>query len=105
MKKNRNTFFQEAQMSSYNYYPNPNMNLMSANMPTQASQSSQTFYAGPAPMMQNMPNSNTQYNDTEARIAKLERQVSRLETRLNKLEAGNAYISDDYDSSTNMYMV
>lgn len=105
MKKDRNTFFQEAQMSSYNYYPNPNMNLMSANMPTQASQSSQSFYAGPAPMMQNIPMQNTQYSDIEARLAKLERQVSRLEARLNKLESGNTYISEEYDSSTNMYMV
>lgn len=104
MKKNRNTFFQEAQMSSFNYYPNPNqMNLMSTNMPTQASQSSQSFYAGPAPMYQQTQN--TGYSDIEARIAKLERQVSRLETRLNKLESqGSTYI-DEYDTSTNMYMV
>ena len=104
MKKNRNTFFQEAQMSSFNYYPEPNqMNLMSANMPTQASQSSQSFYAGPVPMYQQ--NQNTNYSDVEARIAKLERQVSRLETRLNKLESqGTTYI-DEYDTSTNMYMV
>lgn len=104
MKKNRNTFFQEAQMSSFNYYPEPNqMNLMSANMPTQASQSSQSFYAGPAPMYQQ--NQTVGYSDIEARIAKLERQVSRLETRLNKLESqGSTYI-DEYDTSTNMYMV
>lgn len=103
MKKNRNTFFQEAQMSSFNYYPNPNqMNFMSANMPAQASQSSQSFYAGPAPMYQQ--NQNTNYNDIEARIAKLERQVNRLETRLNKLESP-ININDNYDTSTNMYMI
>lgn len=105
MKKNRNTFFQEAQMSSYNYYPNPNqLNLVSANMPTQASQSSQSFYAGPDPMM-HQQNINNSYNETEARIAKLERQVSRLEARLNKLETqSNTYI-DEFDTSTNMYMI
>ena len=104
MKKDRSTFFQEAQMSSFNYYPNPNqMNLMSANMPTQASQSSQSFYAGPAPMYQQTPNSS--YNDIESRIAKLERQVSRLETRLNKLESQSPTYIDEYDTSTNMYMV
>ena len=104
MKKDRNAFFQEAQMSSFNYYPNPNqMNLMSANMPTQASQSSQSFYAGPVPMYQQ--NQNTSYSDIEARIAKLERQVSRLETRLNKLETNGTTYIDEYDTSTNMYMV
>ena len=102
MKKNRNTFFQEAQSSSFNYYPNP-MNMMNPNIPTQASQSTQSFYAGPAPMYQQNPSNN--YNDFEARIAKLERQVNRLEARLTKLEnQGTTYI-DDYDTSTNMYMV
>ena len=104
MKKNRNTFFQESQTSSFNYYPNPNqMNLISANMPTQASQSSQSFYAVPAPMYQQMPNSN--YSDTEARLAKLERQVSRLENRLNKLETNGTNYIDEFDTSTNMYML
>lgn len=103
MKKDRNTFFQEAQMSSFNYYPNPNqMNLMSANMPTQASQSSQSFYAGPAPIGQNI---NSNYNDIEARIAKLERNMNRLETRLNKIENQSSTYIDEYDTSTNMYMV
>ena len=101
MKKNRNTFFQEAQMSSYNYYPNQNMNLMGQGLPTQASQSSQTFYAGPTPMI---PNQNNQYSDTEARLARLERQMNRLESRISKLE-GSTYSPDEYDSSTNMYMV
>lgn len=99
MKKDRNTFFQEAQMSNFNYYPNPNMNLMSANMPTQASQSSQAFYAGPG-----MPIMNNE-NDFETRLAKLERQVNRLETRVNKLESLTTFTNDDFDSSTNMYMV
>lgn len=99
MKKDRNTFFQEAQMSNLNYYPNPNMNLMSANMPTQASQSSQAFYAGPG-----MPNMNMQ-SDFESRLAKLERQVNRLESRINKLESTTSYTNDEFDSSTNMYMV
>lgn len=100
MKKDRNTFFQEAQMSNYNYFPNPNMNLMSANMPTQASQSSQAFYAGPgSPIMPNIQ------EDIESRLAKLERQVNRLETRINKLESLTSYSNDDIDVSTNMYMV
>lgn len=101
MKKERNTFFSEAQSSSYNYYPNQftNMNMMPS-MPTQASQSSQSFYAGPAPI-----NGYNNYSDIESRIAKIERQISRLDNRVTKLE--NLGDSSEYeiDEKTNMYMI
>lgn len=108
MKKDRNTFFQEAQMSSASYFPNPNMNMnmMSANSPTVASQASQSFYSGPGVYPNNMmPSGNYPINDLESRLAKMERQINRLETRVSKLENQPNYQVDEYDNQTNMYMV
>lgn len=114
MKKDRNSFFSEYNMSAYN-----NMQPMMPNMyPNQvASQSS--FYSGPAMdfnmqnqgMMPNNMNMNNNYtSDIESRISKIERQINRLETRLNKLESEltNNYnvakdLGDNYNN--NMYMV
>lgn len=116
MKKNRNSFFSEYNMSSYN-----NMQPMMPNMyPNQvASQSS--FYSGPAmdfnmqnpnmiPNNQNMTNNNYT-SDIESRISKIERQINRLETRINKLESElsiNYSTQKDLGENTynnNMYMV
>lgn len=106
MKKDRNTFFQEAQMSSANYFPNPNMNMMSANSPTVASQASQSFYSGPGFYPNNMTyQGNYPTSDLESRLAKMERQINRLEARVNKLENQATYQIDEYDNQTNMYMV
>ena len=114
MKKDRNSFFSEYNMSAYN-----NMGPIAPNMyPNQvASQSS--FYSGPA-MNYNMTdqnniipnNMNNNYtSDIESRISKIERQINRIETRLNKLEGeiANNYntakdISDNLYNN-NMYMV
>ena len=119
MKKDRNSFFSEYNMSAYN-----NIQPMMPNMyPNQvASQSS--FYSGPAidyGMMQNtgaMPNNgmtqnnmnNNYTSDIDSRISKIERQINRIETRLNKLESelsSNYSTSKDIDNSynNNMYMV
>jgi len=115
MKKDRNTFFSEAQMSTQNYFPGPNINLMSANAPYQSAQASQSFYSGPAniPMQQQMPLYNTGqnydytgFNEIENRIAKIERQINRLESRVSKLESQNLYSTNDYNSGNDtMYMV
>ncbi|MBQ4583965.1 MAG: hypothetical protein IJA94_03670 [Bacilli bacterium] len=106
MKKDRNTFFQEAQMSSASYFPNPNMNMMSANSPTVASQASQSYYSGPGVYPNNMmPSGNYALNDLESRLAKMDRQINRLETRVNKLENQATCQIDNYDNQTNMYMV
>ena len=111
MKKDRNSFFSEYNMSAYN-----NMQPMMPNMyPNQvASQSS--FYSGPAIMDQNMGNYNMNNNmnnnytsDIESRISKIERQINRIEARLNKLEGeigsnfSNKDLGDTYNN--NMYMV
>lgn len=100
MRKDRNTFFQEAQSSSMGYMPNQNM--MPNGYPYQATQASNTFYAGPDLAM----NMN---NDLESRLAKIERQIHRLESRVSKLETNLplSYTSgDDIDVTTNsMYMI
>ncbi|MBE6140540.1 MAG: hypothetical protein E7172_03280 [Firmicutes bacterium] len=97
MKKNRNSFFSEANMSYSGY--NPNMNMMPNN--GFQTQSYNSYYAGP----NMMPNTNMN-NEIESRLAKIERQINRLDHRLNKLENNNAYITDDIDNNTsNMYML
>ena len=114
MKKDRNSFFSEYNMSSYNNIQ-PNMMPINSMYPNQvASQSS--FYSGPAldqNMMynqNNMSNINTNYtSDIESRLSKIERQLNRIESRLNKLEGELPYnsIKDTTDSSytNNLYMV
>ncbi len=92
MKRNRASFFNET-MDYYNtqmpnMIPNQNMNMMNQS----------GFYASNAPFMD---------NDTSSRIAKLERQVNRLEHRINVLEQNStSYTTDDGDTTiNNMYMV
>ena len=103
MKKNRNSFFTEANMSYSGY--NPNMNMVPNNMPYQAGSSYNSFYSGPN--MMNAPMN--QYSDTnsiDSRLAKIERQINRLELRVSKLESTNTtYITEEIDSSGNMYML
>ncbi|MBQ3020960.1 MAG: hypothetical protein IJD92_01895 [Bacilli bacterium] len=118
MKKDRNSFFSEYNMSSYN-----NMQPMMPNMyPNQVSSQS-SFYSGPAMdynMNQNYNNmipqnnmNNNYTSDIESRISKIERQINRIETRLNKLESElstNYNTTKDLDNSlynnnNNMYMV
>lgn len=90
MKKNRNAFFAENNMSFSGYDP------MMGPMPYQNMQESSSFYAG------NMP-----IDNIAQRLAKLERQVSRLEHRISKLEnTTNISSTDDYESTTNnMYII
>ena len=113
MKKDRNSFFSEYNMSSYN-----NMGPMMPNMyPNQVSSQS-SFYSGPV-MDQNMMqqqylpnqnmNTNTYTSDIESRISKIERQINRIETRLNKLESelNTNFSTNNGDNmyNNNMYMV
>lgn len=109
MKKDRNSFFSEYNMSSYN-----NMAPMMPNMyPNQVSSQS-SFYSGPAidnnmmnnqfiPNQSNM-NNNTYTSDIESRISKIERQINRIETRLNKLESElTTNYSTNNNNNDNMY--
>lgn len=106
MKKTRNAFFSESSFQSYN--PNINtmgagMNQMQPQMPFQSG--SNYFYQGPMP---NNYNTNMNSNDIESRLAKIERQLNRMDYRLSKLENGTTNISttEDYEiNNSNMYML
>ena len=95
MKKNRNSFFSEGGMYAQNY--NPNLNV--PNMPYQAGTAYNSFYAGPNSNMMN------DSSDLESRLAKIERQINRLDHRLTKLESNSAIIEDYDTNTTNMYML
>ena len=98
MRKERNSFFEQ---QSYNsaFYPTPNMNMMMG-APSIASTSSQSFYGGPNVM----PNYSD--NEIETRLTKIERNLNRLDSRIAKLENnGISNTVDNYNDSTNMYMV
>lgn len=110
MKKDRNAFFNEANFSQSSYMGNPNMPMNQGfqnPMPAYGSQASQSFYSGPVPM-----NYNTNQNmggdymsDLESRLAKIERQINRLDARVSKLESKGLVTTENYDNTTNMYML
>ncbi len=126
MKKNRSSFFHEQTdymqsnmpggIQGPQNMPNPNM-MYQQTMPTLNAQSS--FYAGPGNQLnQNMaPGMNQNMNmqppygtyptdDIESRLAKLERQINRLEHRIAKIEQSNVHSTEDFESTINdMYMV
>lgn len=118
MKKNRASFFNDqidyAQINSNVYNQNYPNQMMPANAPMQPNLSAQSsFYAGAngqmqasnqmmMPGMMNMPES----DDVESRLAKLERQIQRIDHRLTKLENQSTISTTDFDSNINdMYMV
>ena len=95
MLRNRSSFFQESSMNSSMYQGVPNYQYMAQGGPIMAGQSNQSYYSGPVP--------NNNYDDYDSRIAKLERQINRLDARITKLE--NANKLESIDMSSNMYMV
>lgn len=98
MRKNRNSFFTEANMN-YSNFPNPVP--MNPNVPYQASTNYNSFYSGPGGSPVYPGDSNI-----ENRLAKMERQINRLEHRVNKLESINTtFIDGDIDTTNNMYMI
>lgn len=92
MKRNRASFFNE----TMDYYNTQMPNMVPNNGMSMMNQSG--FYAS------NMPYSQ---DDFTSRIAKLERQVNRLEHRINILEQNSiSYSTDEKDTTiNNMYMV
>ena len=95
MKKDRNSFFSEYSMNSFNGGM-PNM----MPMPNQAFSANSNFYAGPV----SNPN---MYSDIDSRLSKIERQLNRLEARINRLEGDNQTNNiniDEYNINP-MYMV
>ena len=105
MKKTRNSFFQESSYQAYNQ--NMNMQLPGQVAPYQTASS--YYYQGPIPTnaMPNNYNTLNTNNDIESRLAKIERQINRIDYRLTKIENSNNIItSDDFDTNnSNMYMV
>ena len=97
MKKDRNSFFSEYSMNSFD----TGMPNMMMGMPNQSFSANSNFYAGPA-----MPNTNM-YSDIDSRLSKIERQLNRLESRISRLEGDNNQTNiniDEYNSNP-MYMV
>ena len=126
MRKDRNSFFSETNMMQPGFAPNgmmQNPNLMQQPMmqnpaPYQTTTATNSFYTGPNPNMMmnpqnNMPVNNyvPNNNELESRLAKMERQIRRLETRVNKLEShytgSTFHMSEEIDSTnaSNMYMI
>ena len=99
MLRNRNSFFQEANCSTQSFMPNMMPNPMNYNQGVNAAQASQSYYSGPALNQGNYNN----FEDYDNRIAKLERQINRLDARISKLE--NSSKLESVDISSNMYMV
>lgn len=97
MRKNRNSFFTEANMNYSNYQ---NAMPMPQNIPYQTSTNYNSYYSGPGAMAYN-DNSNI-----ENRLAKIERQINRLNARIAKLENLNTtFLDNDVDTNGNMYML
>ena len=89
MRKDRNTFFQESSSNFQNYNPlvPPQYQMASNNS---------MMYSGNMPII----------NDTSERLAKIERQIARLDHRITKLESSSNNIINDLDTtSNNMYML
>ena len=109
MKKDRNTFFNESgfqqsygtTMSNYGMPMNYPMNSGFGG------QANQNFYTNPMMNSGMMPNSssNDYMSDIESRLAKIERQINRLDARISKLESKGVLTTENYDSTTNMYML
>lgn len=95
MKRDRNTFFQNYNAQTQSYIPTPNMNTQFG--PYQSASTQSQFYAGP----------NLDANqDIENRLAKIERQINRLDSRLSKLENTSPNINTNIDNNySNMYML
>lgn len=101
MKKDRNSFFNEASYSYGGYIPN-NMMQQPNMMPVQSGSYNQSFYSGPGYQMQS---NNIDTTDIESRLSKIERQLNRLDSRLTKLETTSSVATESFENTTNMYMV
>ncbi len=101
MKKDRNSFF--SQFGSYGYQTNPQMNPQ--------------MNTGLVPNMNTMPQQYTtnynSYDDIDARLSKIEREIGRLDQRITNLENSqtniptttNSQTQTDFNFANSMYMV
>lgn len=109
MKKDRQSFFNEANFSQSSFVPTPNFG-MNTNYPMNGAygqaQASQSFYSGPSPMPYNQSTMGSDYmSDIESRLAKIERQINRLDARISKLESKGMITTENFENTNNMYML
>lgn len=98
MRKTRNSFFTEANMNYANFQAQ-------GGMPSGISSGYNQQYQGVVGNNMGMPYIDNS-DSIENRLAKIERQINRLNARVNKLESLNTTFLDDHiDSSGNMYML
>ena len=98
MRKNRNSFFTESNMNYSNFQA---QGAIPQAMPY-ANANYNPYQAQPNVGMPYVDNSDS----IENRLAKIERQINRLNARVNKLESLNTtFIADNIDTSGNMYML
>ena len=98
MRKNRNSFFTEANMNYSNFQA---QGAIPQAMPY-ANANYNPYQAQPNIGMPYVDNSDS----IENRLAKIERQINRLNARINKLESLNTtFLDDNIDTSGNMYML
>lgn len=92
MKKDRNSFFSQYGVSSYNTDPYMNQGMM-----PYPNNNFNTF--------EPIPTNNNTY-DIESRLAKIERDIKLIESRLSKLESvATQQAQTDYNFANSMYMV
>ncbi len=89
MRKDRNSFFAESSNSYQNY------NTMGMMPQYQMGANNSMMYSG------NIPYN----NDINERLAKIERQLNRLDHRLSKLETNTISNSELESNTNNMYML
>ncbi|MEF2662703.1 MAG: hypothetical protein U0M92_00065 [Bacilli bacterium] len=98
MRKNRNSFFTESNMNYSNFQA---QGAIPQAMPY-ANANYNPYQAQPNIGMPYVDNSDS----IENRLAKIERQINRLNARINKLENLNTtFLDDNIDTSGNMYML
>lgn len=105
MKKDRNAFFQNQSSSSYFYPTGPQMPVQGGY--PMATESSSNFYQGPVltPAYQSGNMQESYSSELESRLAKIERSINRLDTRVSKLESELSAGSNSSEYVTNNYMV
>ena len=98
MRKNSNSFFTESNMNYSNFQA---QGAIPQAMPY-ANANYNPYQAQPNIGMPYVDNSDS----IENRLAKIERQINRLNARINKLESLNTtFLDDNIDTSGNMYML
>lgn len=94
MKKDRNHFFESSNYQMSSFGPNMPMPFMNNQNNIYPSGGLQNFQ---------QPMDSSSIESFNTRISKIERDIQRLDARINKLESTS--INNNFDSDNNMYMV